>query len=221
MLLGQAVMINWSDVAAEHRSAYYEWHSREHMQGRVSLPGFLRGRRYVGARARRDFLVMYEVDNIAVLTGEAYLAKANNPSPLTQRTTPFIQNSVRGLAQVRASFGVGLGGWALTLRFDPPPGREDSVERYLARNALPSVAQRSDITGGHLMVANRPASGIVPVERLGRPTEIPSWIVLVEAVSADALSAVRADALSNAALSSNAGAEAIEDDTYSLQIAVP
>ena len=61
MLAGHAVMINWSDVAPEHRPAYYEWHSREHMVGRISIPGFRRGRRYMAATARRDFLVLYEV----------------------------------------------------------------------------------------------------------------------------------------------------------------
>ena len=83
MLLGNAVMINWSDVAPEHRSAYYEWHSREHMVGRVAIPGFKRGRRYIAAQASRDFLVCYEVEDVSVLTSKAYLDKANAPSALS------------------------------------------------------------------------------------------------------------------------------------------
>ena len=63
MLAGQAVMVNWSNVAPEHRPAYYEWHSREHMVGRVSIPGFQRGRRFIAVRASRDLLVLYEVDS--------------------------------------------------------------------------------------------------------------------------------------------------------------
>jgi hypothetical protein len=101
MLLGKAVMINWSDVAPEHRQAYYEWHGREHMVGRVAIPGFRRGRRYIAAQASRDFLVCYEVEDVAVLTSKAYLDKANTPSPLTRRTTPYVRNSTRGLAHVR------------------------------------------------------------------------------------------------------------------------
>ena len=99
MLAGQAIMINWSNVAAENRPAYYEWHSREHMVGRVGIPGYLCGRRFMAARASRDFLVLYEVEDLAVLTGSDYLAKANNPSPLTQHTTKLISNSVRALAK--------------------------------------------------------------------------------------------------------------------------
>ncbi len=95
MLAGQAVMVNWSNVAPKNRPAYYEWHSREHMVGRVSIPGFQRGRRFIAVRASRDFLVLYEVDSLAVLVGRDYMAKADNPSPLTQRVTRFISDSAR------------------------------------------------------------------------------------------------------------------------------
>src|SRR5215210_7440031 len=129
MLAGHAVMVNWTDVAPAHRHAYYEWHSREHMVGRVALPGFHRGRRYIAAQASRDFLICYEVESIAVLSSQAYLAKANAPSELTRRTTAFVTNSCRALAAVRASLGIGTGGCALTLRFDAQRGREADLER--------------------------------------------------------------------------------------------
>ena len=221
MLAGKAVMINWSDVAPEHRPAYYEWHSREHMVGRVAIPGYQRGRRYLAAQAERDFLVMYEVDDLSVVTGPDYLAKANNPSPLTQRTTPFISNSVRGLATVMASFGLGTGGFALTLRFDPRAGGEDELNRYLMGSALVSVAARPDFTGAHLMVADRAASTMVPVERKGRPTAIPNWIILVEGVSLDAVNSACDAHLTAEALRRHGSTDSITRDTYSLQLTVP
>ena len=156
MLAGRAVMINWSDVAPEHRPAYYEWHCREHMVGRLAIPGYRRGRRYLAARAQRDFLVLYEVDDLAVVTGADYLAKANQPTPLTQRTTPFIKNAVRGLARVKASFGTAAGGCALTLRFDPRPGGEQELESFLTQGALPRAAARPDVVGPHQNVAHLP-----------------------------------------------------------------
>lgn len=220
MLLGRGVMINWSDVAPEHRAAYYAWHSREHMVGRVGLSGFRRGRRYIAERARRDFLVMYEVRDLAFLAGEEYLAKANTPSPLTQRTTPFVKNSIRGLATVRASFGIGSGGCALTLRFGPRDGEAETLERYLARDALSRLAELPEITGAHLLVADKQVSGIVPAERAGRPTVIPDWIILLEGVAFDALEAARNAALDDRRLREYGAADAIERDTYSLQVMV-
>jgi hypothetical protein len=221
MLAGRAVMINWSDVAPEHRPAYYEWHCREHMVGRVAIPGYLRGRRYIAAQAQRDFLVLYEVNDLSVVTGADYLAKANKPSPLTQRTSKFVKNAVRGLAVVRASLGIGTGGCALTLRFDPRAGSEGTLERYLTGDALPRIAERADITGAHFLVADQAASAYVPVERQGRPTDIPNWIVVLEGVSLDAVNGACDAHLSSEMLQRLGCAGEIVRDTYSLQITVP
>jgi len=220
MLAGKAVMINWSDVAPEHRPAYYEWHSREHMVGRVAIPGYQRGRRYLAAQAQRDFLVLYEVDDLSVVTGPDYLAKANKPSPLTLRTTPFVRNSVRGLARVKASFGIGTGGYALTLRFNPREGGEDGLARYLIDEALPGIAARPDIVGAHLLVSDPKASAMVPVERQGRPTVFPNWIVVVEGVSLDAVNGACDERLGPPLMQEHGCASAMERDTYTLQLMV-
>jgi hypothetical protein len=218
VLAGQAVMVNWSDVAPEHRHAYYDWHSREHMVGRCAIPGFLRGRRYIAATASRDFLVCYEVEEVGVLTSKAYLDKANAPSELTRRTTPFIKNSARALARVRHTSGIGTGGCALTLRFDAAPGEETRLEQHLMQQALPPIAQIPEITGAHFCVADMEASTIVPVERQGRPTTVPRWIVILEGVTLEAVNAACDAHLS--ALERHGCAGPIERDTYTLQIIV-
>jgi hypothetical protein len=220
MLFGDAVMVNWSDVAVQHRRAYYEWHSREHMVGRVAIPGFRRGRRYIAAQASRDFLVCYEVANVDVLTSEAYLRKANAPSALTQKTTPFVRNASRALARVRKSVGIGMGGAALTLRLDPEESRTETLDAYLTSEALPALADLPEISGAHFCIADREASGIVPVERQGRPTVIPNWIVIVEGVGVDALLTACEAHLSDAALRRHGAANEILRDTYTLQITV-
>ena len=221
MLLGNGVMINWSDVAPAHRPAYYEWHSREHMTGRVRIEGFLRGRRYIKAKAQRDFLVMYEVADLSVLAGADYLAKANAPSELTRRTTPFVQNSVRGLGRVRGSFGIGSGGCAMTLRFDPLEDKADALNDFLLVQALPAIAAIPEITGAHFIVADRDVSSIVPVERKGRPTVIPNWIVLLEGISHEALERAGNTHLSAEILEKQGAGPGIERETYALQLLVP
>jgi hypothetical protein len=47
MINGNAVLSMWHDIEATSQSAYIEWHVLEHMPERVSIPGFLRGRRGV------------------------------------------------------------------------------------------------------------------------------------------------------------------------------
>ena len=223
MLLGKGIMINWNNVAPEHRAAYDAWHCGEHMVGRLKIPGFLRGRRYIAQeaqraeRTQRNFLTLYEVTDLEVLTGADYLAKANRPSPLTLRTTPLVRDSVRGLARVRASYGPGTGGFALTLRFDPQSGSELALERYLAGEALAQIAQRSDIVGAHLIVADTAASAMTPVERQGRPTEIPNWIVLIEGFTLNAVSSAGDAHLADALLATHGSTGKVVCDTYALQ----
>ncbi len=221
MLAGQAVMINWSDVAVENRPAYYAWHNHEHMPGAVRLNGFQRGRRYSAARAQRDFLMLYEVDDLSVLVGQEYMDKVNNPSPLTQRTTKFIGNSIRGLTRVKCSLGIAIGGHALTLRFDPRDGGEDELDRYLTREALPRIADRADIVGAHLLVTDKPVSSVVTVERRGRPTIVPNWIVVLEGISLGAVDGACDAHLSEESLHQHGCVGAVERDTYSLQLVHP
>ncbi len=219
MLLGLGVMINWNNVAPENRPAYDAWHCHEHMAGRLTIPGFLRGRRYIAAVPDqvRSFLTMYEVENLEVLTSDAYFAKANSPSPLTQRTSPVVRDAVRGLSRVRASMGPAMGGMALTLRFDPQPGHEAALEKFLTQSALPQIAQRVDIAGVHLMVADKAASAVVPVERHNRPTQIPNWIVMIEGFTLAAIHNAGKTVLPDSVLVANGCTGMIERDSYALQ----
>jgi hypothetical protein len=165
--------------------------------------------------------VLYEVEDLAVLTGDAYLAKANAPSPLTLRTTPFVKNSVRGIARVKKSLGIGTGGHALTLRLDPAEGADEKLEKYLAIDAFPKLAAIPEIVGVHLLVADPSASTIVPVEREGRPTAIPNWIVVLEGISLPALDSACHTYLAPARLHAHGCADASARETYSLQLIVP
>ncbi len=219
MLLGLGVMINWNNVVPENRPAYDAWHCHEHMAGRLTIPGFLRGRRYIAAVPDqvRSFLTMYEVENLEVLTSDAYFAKANSPSPLTQRTSPVVRDAVRGLSRVRASLGPAMGGMALTLRFDPQRGSEAALEKFLTQEALPQIAQRVDIAGVHLMVADKAASAVVPVERHNRPTQIPNWIVMIEGFTLAAIHNAGKTVLPDSVLVANGCTGMIERDSYALQ----
>lgn len=222
MLLGKGVMINWTNAAPEDRARYDAWQSHEHTPGRLAIPGFLRGRRYIAVfpdKAERQFLTLYEVETLDVLTSPAYLAKANHPSPLTRATTPVVRDSVRGLARVRASHGPGVGGCALTLRLNPDPrtGSEDALEAYLTREVLPTLARRADLCGAHWIVADQDASAMKPVERQGRPVTIPNWIVIVEGLTPAAVSKAGDALLTDTQLIAHGCAPAITRDVYTLQ----
>lgn len=218
-LNGAAALINWSDVAPENRHAYYEWHNRENTQRTIALPGAIRVRRFMAVDADRDLFTCCEVENIDAITGPAYLAKVSTPSPLTKATTKLIENAIRGIARVGFSTGPALGGCVLTLRLDADPERAPALREYLA-SALPQVVAMSGMVGGHYFESDMPASTYVNPERVGRPTEVPPWAILIEGVSIEAVCAARAAILTDAALLRNGARGPIIAGTYRNEITV-
>jgi hypothetical protein len=128
---------------------------------------------------------------------------------------------VRGISRVKHSLGIGSGGYALTLRFEPADGAANKLERYLIADALPKLAAIPEIVGAHLLLADPSASTIVPVERKGRPTVIPKWIVVLEGISIAALDSACDAHLAAETLRTHGCANDIARETYALQLMVP
>jgi hypothetical protein len=109
----KAAVAMWWDIAPEVQGEWEDWHTREHMPERLSIPGFLRGSRWVSGSS---YFVLYELDSPATLTGPAYLERLNNPTPWSRRMMPHHRNMVRTLCEVRASAGRGLAGVLAVIR---------------------------------------------------------------------------------------------------------
>jgi hypothetical protein len=161
-LLGNAALLNWSSVAEADRPGYYAWHAREHMVGRIGVPGFLRGRRYAAVRAGWDFFQFYELRDATVLTSVPYLALANAPSPLTQWATQRIHSSTRVVATMPLSVGAGQGGYLLTLRVEDPGPFDSAMTRELARQ----IRDLPLVSGVHVFAATSGPERIVFLEGL-------------------------------------------------------
>ena len=97
-LLGAAAMLLSFDVAEEAIAEHDDWHTHEHLPERLSIPGFLRGSRWVSSNAKPRYFVMYEVAQLATLQSDAYLERLNRPSPWTSRMMTHYRGMNRGLA---------------------------------------------------------------------------------------------------------------------------
>jgi hypothetical protein len=84
-LLGSAAMLLLFDVVQDAIPEHDEWHTHEHLPERLSIPGFVRGTRWVASHGQPRYFVMYEVEQLATLTSNAYLERLNNPSPWTSK----------------------------------------------------------------------------------------------------------------------------------------
>ena len=180
-LSGSGAVAIWHDIAPEGRDVFYAWHGREHMPERASIPGFVRGRRYVAVEGTPEFFNLYETSSPSVLTGPDYLARLNAPTEWTTATVKHFRNVSRSLCEVATSHGEGQGGLVATYRYDVDDAK---AERHRERMAalLPRIALEPGIAGSHLLVADPVGSAIETAEKRARSnaTQIPRWIVLLE-----------------------------------------
>lgn len=179
-MLGKAAVTIWCDVAPDVREEFDHWHAHEHMPERLSIPGFLRGSRWVGDAG---YFVLYEVKDEATLTSGAYLERLNNPTPWSRKMMPHHRNMVRGLCRVEASSCRALGQALLTVRLSARceldlaelTTRKGLVAAHLLRNVAHSSAQTAEqkLRGGDaapdrvLLVAGYDADAVAGVDAAG------------------------------------------------------
>jgi hypothetical protein len=187
-LAGTALVAIWHDIVPEGLADFYAWHDREHMPERLAIPGFQRGRRYRRVTGDgQDFFNLYEVAAFDVLVGQDYLARLNAPTPWTRRVVVHFRNVTRGLCRVAGSRGTGQGGVMATLRFAAVPARAEALRGHLVGESLPALTAQPGVLSAHLACTDATGSSLPTAEKQarGNPTDIPSWVLLVEGISAE------------------------------------
>lgn len=211
-LLGSAAMLLSFDIAAEAIAEHDDWHTHEHLAERLSIPGFLRGSRWVALHGQPRYLVLYEVAELATLTSAAYLERLNNPSAWTSRVMPHYRNMSRGFCSVSGSFGLGTGYVAALLHFKPDPGSAESLRRWLLQDVLPQLPSQRGIGSVHLL-----EGAITPQmtneQRIRGADAGVDWALLLTAYSEEALSKLVREVLGPARLEQH-GATGVLNGVY-------
>lgn len=180
------------DVADEAIAEHDDWHTHEHLQERLSIPGFLRGTRWVALRGGPRYMVLYEVASLATLTSGPYLERLNNPSPWTSKMMAHYRGMKRGLCTVTGSFGLGMGHVAVLLRFAPEPGAAQTLRAWLLADALPKAVTQPGVGSAHLLEsAATPA--MTNEQRIRGADAGLDWAVLLTGYREDALSGLQLD----------------------------
>jgi hypothetical protein len=150
-LCGKGALVLNFDVEAAALTDHDHWHTKEHMPERVSIPGFLRGTRWIAPGGSPRYLVIYEVRDVNVLTGADYLQRLNNPSDWTSRTMARMRGMRRGFCRVEGSVGTGLGHALLQIHYSPVQGRRRELHDWLFGDVLPSIASRPGCASAHIL----------------------------------------------------------------------
>ena len=181
-MLGNAAVAMWWDVAPEVRAEWEEWHTVEHMPERLGIPGFRRGTRWAAVSGAPSYFVLYEADELATLTGGAYLERLNHPTPWSRRMMPHHRNMARSLCRARAAYGEGLPGVMATVRFSPGAGAP-----------LPALPRSRGVTAVDVLEA-QPLPAQTEEQKIRGKDAAVDWVMLIGGYDAEAVRAAAEDA---------------------------
>ena len=106
----KAELFVWTDVDSNYDADFNRWYDREHMEERISIPGFVWGRRLrLTAGAGPRYLALYRAKDIGVFTSEAYQQAFKHQTDWSNRNFPRMRNPRRRVMHVPLEVGVGAG----------------------------------------------------------------------------------------------------------------
>jgi len=213
-LVSDTAMVLYYNIAGDNAD-HDDWHTYEHMHERLSIPGFLRGSRWIAKSGKPKYLVVYEVGGVEVSTSASYLDRLNAPTAWTSAMMTRFRNMIRGFCTVVASSGFGLGSNALSVRFSPAKGKETELLGWLAQEVIPKISSRRGMSSASLL---RPAL-IPPMTKeqsiRGRDTDM-TWVLLATGYDAATLESLTNEELGAHVFERHGSSSGVEQGTYRL-----
>jgi hypothetical protein len=143
------ILAIFNDVRPGREAEFEAWFQGEHLEERLAVPGFLFGRRHEAIAASSAFFNFYVVESPAVLTSAPYLARLDNPTPMTKRIMAEVfANMNRTVCRRVARRGLFRGAYVVTARYF---AAEPDIAALTAK--LESLAMDTDIAGGEIWQA--------------------------------------------------------------------
>jgi len=106
----RAALLVLTDIDAEYENDFNHWYDDEHVPERVAVPGVRAAHRFVRADIPAPsaptgptqlilppkYLVIYDLDHSDVVRGDAWMSLSGVVTPLWERVTPHMRNTIRG-----------------------------------------------------------------------------------------------------------------------------
>lgn len=220
-LLGPAAIVIYSDYPKQFREEHSMFHSFEHLPERVETTGFLRGRRCNAIdESSPSAFALYEVSDRAVMVGQEYVGKLNNPTPWTQKFRPLASYASRTLCEVIKTVGRGNGSRIMTVRFSPESARAEELKRWICDVLMPAIAPRESYIAMHFLARDveleRPMTEEERICAAGAGSVESEWILIVEGWSEGALRTLKEREICEVVLTANGANSKISYDFYGL-----
>ena len=115
------ILAIWNNCQPGREPEFEEWFQHEHLQERLAVPGFLLGRRHEAVSGAPRYFNFYLTESPAVLTSAPYLARLNDPTPMTRLVmSEIFRDMIRTVCRRTLRLGAMRGTVAVTARFGKP-----------------------------------------------------------------------------------------------------
>ena len=153
------ILAIFNDCRVGREDEFNAWFQGEHLEERLTVPGFLFGRRHQAISGSAGYFNFYLVESPDVLTSKPYLERLDNPTPMTKRimSEVFI-NANRTICRRTIRRGAFRGAFVVTARFNEAP------DAGALTATLDDLVRDTNIAGGEIWVALDPAGMPVSAE---------------------------------------------------------
>jgi hypothetical protein len=128
------ILALFNDVAPGSEGDYETWFQTEHLAERLSVPGFLIGRRHEAVSGSPRYFNYYVTQSADVLKSDAYLARLGDPTPMTRKVMSAVfKNMNRTVCRRTHRAGTMAGVAVITVRFTR---KADEAQLKSAADAL-------------------------------------------------------------------------------------
>jgi hypothetical protein len=150
-----------NNVAPGREAEFEEWFQHEHLQERLAVPGFLLGRRHEAVSGEPRYFNFYLTQSAEVLTSAPYLARLNDPTPMTRTVMAEIfKDMIRTVCHQTCRVGTMRGAVAVVARF------HEQADQAALRQVLETLIQDKAVACGEVWSAVTAALPIAEEERL-------------------------------------------------------
>ena len=152
------ILAIFNDCRAGREAEFEAWFQGEHMIERLSVPGFVFGRRHKAISGAPGYFNFYMVETPAVLTSKPYLERLDHPTPMTHTImSEVFVNMNRTVCRRTVRRGHFRGAFTVAARFNRAP------DEAMLSGELETLAADTAVAGGEIWVALNSAS--MPVSK--------------------------------------------------------
>ena len=142
------ILAIFNDCRAGREVEFEAWFQGEHLVERLSVPGFLFGRRHKSVAGAPGYFNFYLVETPEVLTSKPYLERLDHPTPMTRTIMAEVfVNMNRTVCRRTVRRGSFRGAFAVTARFNQKP------DEAVLSAVLERLAADTSVAGGEIWVA--------------------------------------------------------------------